>query len=158
MTPLQPRPLFPPFDAASAALKARRAEDAWNLRDPSRVALAYTRDSRWRNRSEFLQGHDAIIAFLTRKWATELGYRLIKDVWAYTGDRIAARFAYEWHDAKGTWFRSHGNEQWAFDAQGLMHRREASINDVPIAEADRLFHWPHGPRPEGHPGLNELGL
>ncbi|MBV8973228.1 MAG: nuclear transport factor 2 family protein [Sphingomonadaceae bacterium] len=153
-----PRPPLPPFTAATAAEKARLAEDAWNTRDPERVARAYTADSRWRNRSEFLTGRAAIVAFLTRKWARELDYRLIKEVWAFTGDRIAARFAYEWHDAAGQWWRSHGNEQWAFDAGGLMHRREASINDVAIAAADHLFHWPLGPRPADHPGLSDLGL
>ncbi len=152
------RPPFPPYTAETAAQKARGAENAWNLRDPGRVALAYTPDSLWRNRSEFFRGREAIAAFLTRKWAKELDYRLIKEVWAFTGNRIAVRFAYEWHNAQGDWFRSHGNEQWEFDAQGLMQRREASINDVPIAEADRLFHWPLGPRPEDHPGLTELGL
>lgn len=152
------RPPFPPFDAETAALKARRAEDAWNLRDPVRVSLAYTADSWWRNRSEFLQGRPAIVAFLTRKWSQEHEYRLIKEVWAFSGDHIAARFAYEWHDAAGQWFRSHGNEQWAFDANGLMRRHEASINDVAIAEANRLFRWPQGVRPADHPGLTALGL
>ena len=152
------RPPLPPFDAQSAAQKARLAEDAWNSRDPARVALAYTEDSWWRNRSEFLQGRAAIEALLRRKWERELEYRLIKEVWAFTGDRIAVRFAYEWHDAAGAWRRSYGNEQWAFDPSGLMRRREASINDVPIEEAQRLFRWPQGPRPAGHPGLSELGL
>ena len=152
------RPPAPPFDAEAAALKARRAEDAWNTRDPARVAAAYTPDSQWRNRAEFFAGRAAIEAFLTRKWAQEQEYRLIKEVWAYTDNRIAVRFAYEWHDAAGQWFRSHGNEQWEFDAAGYMARREASINDVPIAEANRLFRWPAGPRPEGHGGLTELGL
>jgi nuclear transport factor 2 (NTF2) superfamily protein len=152
------RPPFPPYTAETAAQKARGAENAWNTSEPARVALAYTPDSRWRNRSEFFQGRDAIAAFLTRKWAKELEYRLIKEVWAFTGHRIAVRFAYEWHDAAGDWFRSHGNEQWEFDVAGLMQRREASINDVPIVEADRLFRWPLGPRPEGHPGLTELRL
>jgi uncharacterized protein len=153
------RPPFPPFDAESAALKARRAEDAWNRRDPVGVSMAYTPDSRWRNRSEFFAGRPAIVEFLTRKWARELEYRLIKEVWAFTGDRIAVRFAYEWHDAAGDWFRSHGNEQWEFDGSGLMRRREASINDRPIAPGERLFLWePWGPRPEGHPGLSALGL
>ena len=152
------RPPLPPFDLASAALKARAAEDAWNSRDPERVAGAYTPDSRWRNRSEFFQGREAIAAFLTRKWAHELDYRLIKEVWACSGNRIAVRFAYEWHDEAGAWFRSHGNEQWEFDEEGLMRRREASINDVPITEADRLFRWTLGPRPADHPGLTELGL
>ncbi len=152
------RPPLPPFDLASAALKARAAEDAWNSRDPERVAGAYTPDSRWRNRSEFFQGREAIAAFLTRKWARELDYRLIKEVWACSGNRISVRFAYEWRDADGARFRSHGNEQWEFDEEGLMRRREASINDVPITEADRLFRWPLGPRPADHPGLTELGL
>lgn len=148
------RPPLPPFDAEAAARKVRMAEDAWNSRDPDRVALAYTEDSVWRNRSEFLRGRDAIRAFLDRKWARELDYRLIKDLWAFTGDRIAVRFQYEWHDADGAWWRSYGNEQWEFDASGLMMRREASINDVAIAAADRRFLWPApGPRPDGHPGL-----
>lgn len=152
------RPPLPPFTAETAAIKARLAEDAWNSRDPARVALAYTPDSRWRNRSEFFTGRADIEAFLTRKWQSELDYRLIKEVWAFHGNRIAARFAYEWHNQAGHWFRSHGNEQWEFDAQGLMCRREASINDVHIAEAQRKFHWPAGPRPQDHPGLSELGL
>lgn len=152
------RPPLPPFDAASAAAKALAAENAWNMRDPDRVALAYTPDSTWRNRSEFFSGREAIRAFLARKWERELEYRLIKEVWAYTGDHIAVRFAYEWHDAGEAWFRSHGNEQWEFTAHGLMRRREASINDVAIAESDRLFRWPLGPRPADHPGLSELGL
>ena len=152
------RPPLPPFTAMTAAQKARMAEDAWNARDPARVSLAYTPDSRWRNRSTFLTGRPAIVAFLEQKWAHELEYRLIKEVWAFTGDHIAVRFAYEWHDAGGRWFRSHGNEQWAFDPQGLMHRREASINDVPLEPAERLFHWTLGPRPMGHAGLSELGL
>ena len=158
MSDAESRPPFPPFTAETAAQKARGAENAWNTRDPGRVALAYTADSWWRNRSEFFTGRAAIAAFLTAKWERELDYRLIKDVWAFTGNHIAARFAYEWHDAAGHWFRSHGNEQWEFNAQGLMQRREASINDVAITEADRLFHWPLGPRPEDHPGLTELGL
>jgi len=153
-----PMSVRPPFTAETAARKARMAEDAWNHRDPERVSLAYTEDSWWRNRAEFLQGRPAIVAFLTRKWARELEYRLIKEVWAFTGDRIAARFAYEWHDGSGHWYRSHGNEQWEFDARGLMRRREASINDVPIAASARLFHWPPGPRPADHPGLSDLGL
>jgi len=152
------RPPLPPFTAETAAQKARLAETAWNTRDPERVAGAYTEDSRWRNRAEFFSGRDAIVAFLQRKWAVELEYRLIKEVWAFTDDRIAVRFAYEWHNAIGTWFRSHGNEQWAFTPQGLMYRREASINDVPIAESDRLFRWSEGPRPDDHPGLTGLGL
>ncbi len=152
------RPPLPPFTAETAARKARLAEDAWNTRDPVKVAQAYTEDSRWRNRSEFLRGREAIIEFLTRKWRREQEYRLIKEVWAHTGNRIAVRFAYEFHDQDMRWFRAHGNEQWEFNEEGLMHRREASINDVPIEEADRLFRWPLGPRPDGHPGLTELGL
>lgn len=152
------RPPLPPFNAGTAAEKARLAEDAWNSRDPERVALAYTPDSRWRNRAEFFSGREAIVEFLTRKWQRELDYRLIKEVWAYTDNRIAARFAYEWRDDSGNWFRSHGNEQWQFDEAGLMCRREASINDVRIAEADRLYHWLPGRRPDDHPGLNDLGL
>jgi nuclear transport factor 2 (NTF2) superfamily protein len=152
------RPPFPPFTAETAAQKARGAEDAWNSRDPARVALAYTEDSRWRNRAEFLHGRAEIEAFLTRKWARELDYRLIKEVWAWQDDRIAVRFAYEWHDDSGQWFRSYGNENWAFDAQGLMRARHASINDLPIAAADRKFHWPLGRRPDDHPGLSDLGL
>lgn len=152
------RPPLPPFTAETAAQKARMAEDAWNSRDPARVALAYTEQSQWRNRSEFIQGRPAIEELLTRKWQREMDYRLIKEVWAFTGNRIAVRFAYEWHDDSGNWYRSHGNEQWQFDADGLMERREASINDVRIAEADRKFHWPLGRRPDDHPGLSELGL
>jgi nuclear transport factor 2 (NTF2) superfamily protein len=152
------RPPLPPFTAETARQKARMAEDAWNTREPERVALAYTEDSRWRNRAEFLTGREAIVAFLRRKWAKELDYRLIKEIWAFTDNHIAVRFQYEWHDASGNWFRSHGNEQWEFDGEGLMRRREASINDVPIAEAERLFRWPLGPRPQGHPDLGELGL
>jgi len=152
------RPPLPPFTAETAAQKARLAENAWNTRDPERVAGAYTEDSRWRKRSEFFSGRAAIVAFLQRKWAVEREYRLIKDVWAFTGDRIAVRFAYEWHNASGTWFRSHGNEQWEFTPEGLMRRREASINDVPIAEHERRFRWDAGPRPDDHPGLTELGL
>jgi len=152
------RPPLPPFDAASAAQKARMAEDAWNSRDPAKVALAYTPDSRWRNRAEFIAGRAEIEAFLTRKWARELDYRLIKEVWAFAGSRIAIRFAYEWRDDSGHWFRSYGNENWQFDAEGLMAVRHASINDLPIAEADRLFHWPLGRRPDDHPGLSDLGL
>lgn len=158
MSDLQHPPL-PPFTRESAILKVRRAEDAWNGRDPGKVALAYTADSRWRNRSTFLQGRPAIMDFLTDKWARELDYRLIKELWAFGDDRIAVRFVYEWRDAAGQWFRAHGNENWAFDADGLMAERHASINDVPIAEADRLFHWNHlGPRPADHPGLSGLGL
>ena len=152
------RPPLPPFTAETAAQKARMAEDAWNSRDPERVAGAYTPDSRWRNRSEFFQGRDAIVGFLTGKWARELDYRLIKEVWAFTGDHIAVRFAYEWRDEAGQWRRSHGNEQWEFDGEGLMRRREASINDLEISEDQRLFRWPLGPRPQEQPGLSELGL
>jgi nuclear transport factor 2 (NTF2) superfamily protein len=152
------RPPFPPFTRESAAQKARAAEDAWNSRDPERVALAYTPDSVWRNRSEIFTGREAIVQFLRRKWAKELDYRLIKEVWAWTGDRIAVRFAYEWHDDSGTWFRSYGNENWEFSENGLMRRRIASINDLPIREADRKYRWPLGRRPDDHPGLSELGL
>jgi len=134
------------------------AEDAWNSRDPERVALAYTEDSRWRNRAEFLHGRTAIVEFLRRKWARELDYRLIKELWAFHGSRIAVRFQYEWHDDSSSWYRAYGNEQWEFDESGLMRRREASINDVPIPESARRFHWPAGPRPAEHPGLSELGM
>ena len=154
----QARPPFPPFDASTAAQKARMAEDAWNTRDPHRVALAYTEDSEWRNRAEFFRGRDAIVQFLVRKWARELDYRLVKEVWAWQGNRIAVRFAYEWHDDSGHWFRSYGNENWEFDAQGLMQRRYASINDLPIAAAERRFLWPLGRRPDDHPGLSAMGL
>jgi nuclear transport factor 2 (NTF2) superfamily protein len=152
------RPPLPPYTAETAAQKARGAEDAWNTRDPERVALAYTENSRWRNRAEFFEGRAAIVAFLKRKWARELDYRLIKEVWAFTGNRIAVRFAYEYHDDSGNWFRAYGNEQWEFDENGLMRRREASINDAPIKESERKFLWPLGPRPAGHPGLTELGM
>jgi nuclear transport factor 2 (NTF2) superfamily protein len=152
------RPPLPPFNAESAALKARLAEDAWNSRDPVRVSLAYSTDSVWRNRAEFLTGREAIVAFLTRKWQRELEYRLIKELWAFHENRIAVRFAYEWRDDSGNWFRSYGNENWEFNAQGLMQRRIASINDLPIREAERKFHWPQGRRPDDHPGLSELGL
>jgi nuclear transport factor 2 (NTF2) superfamily protein len=155
---MEARPPLPPFTRETAIEKARKAEDAWNTRDPVRVSLAYTPDSRWRNRAEFFSGREAIVAFLQRKWARELDYRLIKEVWAFTGDRIAVRFQYEFHDDSGNWFRAHGNEQWEFDENGLMRRREASINDVPIREEDRKFRWPLGPRPADHPGLTELGL
>jgi len=151
-------PLIPPFTRELAVAKVRKAEDGWNSRDPERVSLVYTPDSVWRNRSEFLAGREQIVAFLTRKWAKELEYRLIKELFAFDGDRIAVRFAYEYHDAAGQWFRAYGNENWIFDAAGLMHHRYASINDVSIAEADRLFHWPQGRRPDEHPGLSELGL
>lgn len=152
------RPPLLPFNAETAARKARAAEDGWNLRDPERVSLAYTADSRWRNRAEFFAGRPAIVAFLQRKWACELDYRLIKEVWAFHEARIAVRFVYEWRDDSGHWYRSHGNENWLFDPAGLMAERHASINDVPIAEADRLFRWPLGPRPVEHPGLTALGL
>ncbi len=153
------RPPFPPFTLQTAIEKARKAEDAWNSRDPARVALAYTTDSRWRNRSEFFSGRPAIIEFLTRKWAKEQDYRLIKEVWAFTDAHIAIRFAYEWHDAGGAWFRSYGNENWAFDENGLMRERHASINDVAIQPAERKFHWDRAhPRPAEHPGLSDLGL
>jgi nuclear transport factor 2 (NTF2) superfamily protein len=142
----------------TALQKVRMAENAWNTRDPARVALAYTEDSRWRNRAEFLQGRNAIQAFLVRKWARELDYRLIKELWAFRENRIAVRFAYEWHDDSGQWFRSYGNENWEFDEQGLMRLRLASINDLPITEAERLYRWAPGPRPEGHPSLSDLGL
>lgn len=155
---MESRPPVPPFTAETARQKARMAEDAWNSRDPLRVSLAYTQDTRWRNRSEFLSGREAVVAFLTRKWEREQDYRLVKEVWAFTGDHIAVRFAYEFHDAAGQWFRAHGNEQWAFTEAGLMYRREASINDVPIQESERLFRWALGPRPADHPGLSELGL
>lgn len=147
------RPPFPPFTRETAIQKARMAENAWNLRDPERVAAAYTPDSIWRNRSEFFQGRDAIVAFLTRKWQREQDYRLVKQLWAFHENRIAVRFQYEWHDAAGAWFRSYGNEQWEFDEAGLMRRREASINDVAIDEADRRFRWPLGIRPDDQPGL-----
>ncbi|MBV9568038.1 MAG: nuclear transport factor 2 family protein [Hyphomicrobiales bacterium] len=152
------RPPLPPFSAETAAQKARAAEDAWNTRDPRRVALAYTPDSRWRNRAEFFEGREAIEAFLRRKWARELDYRLIKEVFAFNGNRIAVRFAYEWHDDSGQWFRSYGNENWEFDAEGLMCRRMASINDLPITESERKYHWPLGRRPDDHPSLSTLGL
>ncbi len=148
----------PPFTRETAIAKVRLAEDGWNSRDPARVALVYTPDSIWRNRAEFPRGRDAIIAFLTRKWARELDYRLIKELWAFTDDRIAVRFAYEWHDDSGQWFRSYGNENWQFDAEGLMHHRYASINDLPIKESERKYFWPLGRRPDDHPGLSELGL
>ncbi len=146
------------FTAETARAKVRAAEDAWNTRQPARIALAYSSDSRWRNRSEFVAGRAEIEAFLTRKWLRELDYRLIKEIWAFAGNRIAVRFAYEWHDDSGNWFRSYGNENWEFDAEGLMRRRFASINDLPIGENERKFHWPLGPRPLDHPGLSELGL
>jgi len=152
------RPPLPPFTAETAEQKARLAEDAWNSREPARVALAYSEDSRWRNRAEFLQGRSAITEFLTRKWARELDYRLIKEVWAFRDNRIAVRFAYEWHDDSGNWFRSYGNENWEFDEAGLMRLRIASINDAPIVVAERKYHWPLGRRPDDHPSLSALGL
>jgi nuclear transport factor 2 (NTF2) superfamily protein len=153
------RPPFPPFTRETATEKVRLAENGWNSRNPERVALAYTPDSYWRNRAKFVQGRPGIVAFLTRKWQKELEYRLIKELWAFDGSRIAVRFAYEWHDDSGNWFRSYGNENWEFDAAGLMHHRYACINDLPITEADRLFKWDRsGPRPLEHPGLSELGL
>lgn len=152
------RPPLPPFTDETAAMKARAAEDAWNSRDPARVALAYTPDSRWRNRAEFVTGRGEIEAFLARKWARELDYRLIKEVWAQAGNRIAVRFVYEYRDDSGTWFRAHGNENWQFDRDGLMEERHASINEYPIAEGERLLLWPLGARPMDHPGLSELGL
>src|SRR3954463_9055535 len=152
------RPPLPPFTFETAVQKVRMAEDAWNSRDPERVSLAYTEDSRWRNRAEFFQGRAEIVTFLRRKWARENDYRLIKELWAFHDNRIAVRFQYEWRDDSGHWFRSYGNEQWEFDELGLMRRRHASINDVVIAEAERKFRWPPGRRPDDHPGLSELGL
>jgi nuclear transport factor 2 (NTF2) superfamily protein len=159
MTMETERPPLPPFTSVEdAESKVRLAENAWNTRDPERVALAYTPDSDWRNRTEFFRGRDSIVAFLTRKWEREFDYRLIKELWGFRENRIAVRFAYEWHDDGGSWFRSYGNELWEFDERGLMRRRVASINDAPINESDRKFHWPLGPRPEGHPGLSEFGF
>lgn len=155
---IAPRPPLPPFDLPKATAKVRAAEDGWNSRDPAKVSLAYAPDSRWRNRAEFFQGREAIVAFLTRKWSRELDYRLIKELWAFDDRRIAVRFAYEFHDDSRNWFRAYGNENWEFDANGLMAIRHASINDLPIRESDRKFHWPLGPRPAEHPGLSELGL
>lgn len=152
------RPPFPPFTEETARQKVRMAEDAWNGRDPAKVALAYTPDSQWRNRAEFLEGRAEIEAFLTRKWNKELDYRLIKELWTFGGNRIAVRFAYEYHDDSGNWFRAYGNENWEFDENGLMRRRIASINDLPIAESDRKYRWPLGRRPDDHPGLSDLGL
>jgi nuclear transport factor 2 (NTF2) superfamily protein len=152
------RPPLPPFTAETAAQKVRLAEDGWNGRDPQRVSLAYSADSIWRNRAEFVQGRDAIVAFLERKWRRELDYRLIKELWACADHRIAVRFAYEWHDDGGHWYRSYGNENWEFNDQGLMVRRIASINDLPIQASERLYHWPLGRRPDDHPGLSALGL
>jgi nuclear transport factor 2 (NTF2) superfamily protein len=152
------RPPLPPFTAETAAQKVRMAENAWNTRNPEKVALAYTVDSKWRNRSEFFEGREAIVAFLTRKWNKELDYRLIKELWAFRDNRIAVRFAYEWHDDSGNWFRSYGNENWEFDEAGYMRLRIASINDLPIRESERKYRWPLGPRPDDHPGLSALGL
>ena len=152
------RPPLPPFTRETAALKVRLAEDGWNSRDPDRVSLAYTPDSQWRNRAEFPKGREEIVAFLKRKWARELDYRLIKELWAFDQNRIAVRFAYEWRDDSGSWFRSYGNENWQFDEDGLMRFRFASINDLPIAESDRQYRWPAGRRPDDHPDLSDLGL
>ncbi len=152
------RPPVPPFTAETATQKVRLAEDGWNGRDPQKVSQAYTPDSKWRNRAEFVSGREEIVKFLQRKWARELDYRLIKELWAFTDNRIAVRFAYEWHDDAGNWFRSYGNENWEFDDSGLMRLRIASINDLPIIESQRLYHWPPGRRPDDHPGLSELGL
>ena len=152
------RPPLPPFTAETAARKVRLAEDGWNSRDPHVVSLAYTEDSHWRNRAEFIEGRSDIVAFLTRKWVRELDYRLIKELWTFRDNRIAVRFAYEWHDDSGNWFRSYGNENWEFAENGLMRRRIASINDLPIAEKDRKYRWPLGPRPHDHPPLSDLGL
>ncbi len=152
------RPPLPPFTLETAVQKVRMAENAWNSRDPEKVSLAYTEDSLWRNRGEFIQGREAIVALLKRKWVRELDYRLIKELWGFRDNRMAVRFKYEWHDDSGHWFRSHGNELWEFDEHGLMRRREASINDVPIMESERKFFWDQGPRPEGFPGLTEIDL
>ena len=155
---METRPPLPPFTADTARQKVRAAEDAWNTREPVRVSLAYTPDSSWRNRAEFFSGREAIVAFLQRKWARELDYRLIKELWAFSDNRIAVRFAYEWHDDAGNWFRSYGNENREFAENGLMRRRIASINDLPIAAAERRYHWPLGRRPDDHPGLSDVGL
>lgn len=152
------RPPLPPFNLTSAVEKVRRAEDAWNAKNPQQVSLAYSAESQWRNRTEFLSGHADIVAFLKRKWQRELDYRLIKELWTFTDRHIAVRFAYEWHDDAGNWFRSYGNENWAFNDDGLMTIRHASINDLPITPGERLFHWPSGPRPQNHPSLSDLGL
>jgi nuclear transport factor 2 (NTF2) superfamily protein len=158
MTTDAPLSLVPPFTRETAIQKVRKAEDGWNSRDPQRVSLAYTVDSRWRNRAEFVTGREQIVSFLTRKWAKELDYRLIKELWVFDDARIAVRFAYEWHDDSGSWFRSYGNENWEFDAEGIMHHRYACINDLPIKESELLYHWPLGRRPDDHPGLSDLGL
>ncbi|QKE42099.1 MAG: nuclear transport factor 2 family protein [Ferrovum myxofaciens] len=155
---METKPPLPPFTEESARQKVRLAEDAWNSRDPERVALVYTEDTQWRNRAEFLVGRDQVRKFLTQKWARELDYRLIKELWVFSGNRLAVRFAYEWHDDSGHWFRSYGNENWEFNEQGFMMRRLASINDLPINQNDRKFFWSLGRRPDGHPGLSELGL
>ena len=155
---MEEKPPIPPFDHDSATQKVRLAEDAWNSRDPDRVVLVYTQDTQWRNRAEFPVGREQVREFLWHKWVRELDYRLIKELWTYDGNRIAVRFAYEWHDDSGQWFRSYGNENWEFNAQGLMQRRFASINDLPIKENERLYRWPLGRRPDDHPGLGELGL
>lgn len=152
------RPPLPPFTRETAIEKVRLAEDGWNSRSPQKVALAYSEDSRWRNRAEFITGREAIVEFLSRKWNRELDYRLVKELWAFDGDRIAVRFAYEWHDDSGHWFRSYGNENWEFDDDGLMRTRHASINDLPIEESERKYRWPLGRRPDDHPGLTDLGL
>lgn len=158
MSAQESRPPFPPFTRETAIQKVRAAEDGWNNRDPHKVSLAYTADSQWRNRNEFLTGREQIVEFLTRKWAKEQEYRLIKELWAFEGNRIAVRFAYEWHNQAGEWFRAYGNENWEFNEQGLMQKRYASINDLAIAESERKFHWPQGRRPDDHPSLSELGL
>lgn len=150
--------LVPPFTRETAVAKVRKAEDAWNTHNPEQVALAYTEDSHWRNRAEFIHGREQIVAFLKRKWSRELEYRLIKELWAFAEDRIAVRFVYEWRDDSGQWYRAYGNENWEFDGQGIMHHRYASINDLPIKESERMFHWPQGRRPDDHPGLSDLGL
>ncbi|CAN7566715.1 DUF1348 family protein [Caballeronia sp. LjRoot31] len=155
---MESKPPFPPFDADTARQKVRLAEDGWNSRDPKRVALAYSEDTRWRNRAEFVAGRAEVEAFLARKWARELDYRLIKELWAFTGSRIAVRFAYEWHDDSKNWFRSYGNENWEFNEAGLMTHRHACINDLPIKESERKYHWPLGRRPDDHPGLSDLGF
>ncbi|MFT0858777.1 DUF1348 family protein [Ancylobacter sp. G4_0304] len=156
--PAATRPPLPPFTEETARQKVRLAEDGWNSRDPAKVSLAYTPDSVWRNRAELVTGREAIVGFLTRKWARELDYRLIKELWAFTGNRIAVRFAYEYHDDSGNWFRAYGNENWEFDEAGLMRHRLASINEHPIAESERRFHWPLGRRPDDHPGLSDFGF
>ncbi|SAK50964.1 50S ribosomal protein L21 [Caballeronia catudaia] len=155
---MESKPPFPPFDEESATLKVRLAEDAWNTREPERVSLAYSVDTQWRNRAEFANGREEVVAFLRRKWSRELDYRLIKELWAYKENRIAVRFAYEWHDDAGNWYRSYGNENWQFNEAGLMTHRHASINDLPIKEADRKYHWPLGRRPDDHPSLSDLAF